>query len=315
MLRLGLGPTILLVVVAISVLVAVAENAPALLLLVPLVVAAALAWLLYKLPRSAVLQMGDHAKWGPGSGSFSISLNLGRSGKVFSGPKTSTEISSTVSQGLATLSDQSPVTRISIEASVQDARSLQELPNLLREALDGLEQSGCVATPEATGPGALSSTAASDDGRARASIAISHEDAVKAVSSQAEIEPALPAPPADELTEKPGDSGAPRPVAPGKVSSARTAAHLRIIEGRPLGEEFALDHATTRIGRSVACEVALDDETVSYEHARIVQQDDGWLLQDLMGTHLNGQILKEQRVLKGGDTITIGRTRLRFEVT
>jgi hypothetical protein len=312
--RLGLGP-ILIVAVAISVFVAILDNAPALLLLVPLIVAAALAWLVHKLSNSAVLRGTDGLKWGAGSGNFSISLNFGRGGNVVSDLQTLRETGRAVSDELAALSDKGPVTRISIDATVQDARSLQELPGLLREALDGLEQSGCVATPEATGPGALSSTAASDDGRARASIAISHEDAVKAVSSQAEIEPALPAPPADELTEKPGDSGAPRPVAPGKVSSARTAAHLRIIEGRPLGEEFALDHATTRIGRSVACEVALDDETVSYEHARIVQQDDGWLLQDLMGTHLNGQILKEQRVLKGGDTITIGRTRLRFEVT
>jgi predicted nucleic acid-binding Zn-ribbon protein len=74
----------------------------------------------------------------------------------------------------------------------------------------------------------------------------------------------------------------------------------------------ALAREWTRIGRSLAADVRLDDPTVSRRHALIVRDPKGVRLLD--DRSLNGVFVNDarvdSRVLKDGDEIIIGRYRL-----
>jgi hypothetical protein len=76
---------------------------------------------------------------------------------------------------------------------------------------------------------------------------------------------------------------------------------------------FPIDHGWTRIGRSIAADVRLDDPSVSRRHALIVseQPDSLRVLDDrsLNGVFLNGELVEWGR-LEDGDELTIGRYRL-----
>jgi pSer/pThr/pTyr-binding forkhead associated (FHA) protein len=76
---------------------------------------------------------------------------------------------------------------------------------------------------------------------------------------------------------------------------------------------FELEDGWTRIGRSVAADIRLDDPTVSRRHALIVSEGDKPLrvLDDrsLNGLYVNGESVDWGR-LSDGDEITIGRYRL-----
>ncbi len=76
---------------------------------------------------------------------------------------------------------------------------------------------------------------------------------------------------------------------------------------------FPLEEGWTRIGRSVAADVRLDDPSVSRRHALIVSEtgEDLRVLDDrsLNGVFLNGELV-EWGSLADGDELTIGRYRL-----
>ncbi len=65
---------------------------------------------------------------------------------------------------------------------------------------------------------------------------------------------------------------------------ARTAA-LICISGRSIGQMFLLTKDETSIGRAPECDVFLDDEGVSRQHAKVIRQDDQLLLIDLGSTN------------------------------
>jgi pSer/pThr/pTyr-binding forkhead associated (FHA) protein len=70
----------------------------------------------------------------------------------------------------------------------------------------------------------------------------------------------------------------------------------------------------TRIGRSLAADVRLDDPTISRRHALIVRGPDGARVLDdrsLNGVFVNGERV-EWRALADGDEIVVGRYRLHF---
>ena len=72
----------------------------------------------------------------------------------------------------------------------------------------------------------------------------------------------------------------------------------------------------TRIGRSLAADVRLDDPTISRRHALVVRGPDGLRVLDdrsLNGVFVNGERV-EWRTLTDGDEVTVGRYRLRFLV-
>jgi pSer/pThr/pTyr-binding forkhead associated (FHA) protein len=74
----------------------------------------------------------------------------------------------------------------------------------------------------------------------------------------------------------------------------------------------ALTREWTRIGRSLAADIRLDDPTVSRRHALIVRHPKGVRLLDdrsLNGVYVNDARV-ESRILKDGDQVIIGRYRL-----
>jgi hypothetical protein len=90
---------------------------------------------------------------------------------------------------------------------------------------------------------------------------------------------------------------------------------LMLLDGPVHGQQFALTKAVTEVGRSIACQITVDDDRVAYKNTRIVQQDGRWLAEDAAGssgTYVNRERLAGQRELRDGDTLTIGKTRPRF---
>ena len=68
------------------------------------------------------------------------------------------------------------------------------------------------------------------------------------------------------------------------------------------------------IGRSPHSDLFLDDVTVSRHHARIVRDEDGFLVEDLNslnGTYVNRKRI-ERHVLTNGDELQIGKFKLAF---
>jgi hypothetical protein len=108
------------------------------------------------------------------------------------------------------------------------------------------------------------------------------------------------------------------PQAPSWLAEARAdlPAGSRHLACRDDGDEmlaFAVKQGWTRIGRSVAADIQLDDPSVSRRHALIVSEPGESLriLDDrsLNGVFVNGDLVEWGR-LGDGDELTIGRYRL-----
>lgn len=72
--------------------------------------------------------------------------------------------------------------------------------------------------------------------------------------------------------------------------------------------DIPLKAGVTIMGRRPDCDVRIPLGTVSRKHCRIVQKDEGFVLQDLgsaNGTYLNSQRIIED-VVNAGDTISVG---------
>src|SRR3954470_10331697 len=92
---------------------------------------------------------------------------------------------------------------------------------------------------------------------------------------------------------------------PGQYLVFEEAGNTRVVELR--GD-------WTRIGRSLAADVRLDDPTISRRHALIVRGPDGLRVMDdrsLNGVFVNGERV-EWQTLKSDDEIVVGRYRLHF---
>lgn len=107
-------------------------------------------------------------------------------------------------------------------------------------------------------------------------------------------------------------------IAPGAaptVSDAGTGPRLVATQGPYLGSIYALEAATS-IGREEPNTIVFQqDSTVSRKHARITGANGEFTIADegsSNGTFVNGVKITEQ-VLRPGDEIQIGATRLRFE--
>ena len=133
----------------------------------------------------------------------------------------------------------------------------------------------------------------------------------------------------DLPTEMVRPGNAPSPASPGPVSSAKTEilggpppsfAWLVVREGPRAGQIFRLNTEGTSIGRDAQCDVILDDDAVSRQHAklRVEKNSDGepqFFVYDLATA--NGTRVNEQQIVKqpltDGDLIEIGRTKLIFK--
>ncbi len=89
---------------------------------------------------------------------------------------------------------------------------------------------------------------------------------------------------------------------------------LLVHHGPNTGARFLLDVDLTTSGRSVSCDIFLDDVTVSREHAHFVRAGTEFLVRDagsLNGTYVNRERVAETQ-LHEGDEVQIGKYRLTF---
>jgi pSer/pThr/pTyr-binding forkhead associated (FHA) protein len=82
------------------------------------------------------------------------------------------------------------------------------------------------------------------------------------------------------------------------------------------GKRLVLSGERMTLGRSRDCDLVLDDPNVSRRHAELRITDEGWTIADLGST--NGIKVGGRRVAKArlspGDEVTVGLTRLSFEL-
>lgn len=92
-------------------------------------------------------------------------------------------------------------------------------------------------------------------------------------------------------------------------------AFLRVVLGPQKGREYPLSGAETIVGRHPACQIVIDIGAVSRQHARIVQQSDGFWAEDLQSR--NGTLINDHRIttrtrLESGDELKICDVAFQF---
>jgi len=83
----------------------------------------------------------------------------------------------------------------------------------------------------------------------------------------------------------------------------------------PDGSQRLFSTQEVLIGRDPACEITLDDPTVSNKHARLSYHHRQWWLEDLKstnGTFLNGEPVSTPLVVTGGDVVCCGQVELKL---
>jgi len=104
-----------------------------------------------------------------------------------------------------------------------------------------------------------------------------------------------------------------------KLQGTSLAAHnipplsLTIIRGGMAPQVRNFVRAEVTIGRNPACELPLEDDTISARHARLSYHHNQWWLEDLSstnGTLLNEEMLTLPTVVISGDEFCCGDTRI-----
>jgi pSer/pThr/pTyr-binding forkhead associated (FHA) protein len=103
-----------------------------------------------------------------------------------------------------------------------------------------------------------------------------------------------------------------------ETSGRRTPAiRLQVHAGAGPSRSHDLSQREILVGRDPACQLHLDDETISARHARLRYHHGHWWIEDLgstNGTRLNGQLLTTPTVLTSGDEIGCGQILLSVEL-
>lgn len=89
---------------------------------------------------------------------------------------------------------------------------------------------------------------------------------------------------------------------------------LIVIYGEELGRKYNLSQSEMLIGRSARCDVQIDQEAISRQHAKLEPNFGNIVLSDLgstNGTYVNNDLI-DQVPLNDGDLIKIGRTIFKY---
>lgn len=92
-------------------------------------------------------------------------------------------------------------------------------------------------------------------------------------------------------------------------------AKITVMFGSNTEAEYTLEKNESKIGRSMDCDIVVDNLGVSRHHCTIVKDGDGWALVDggsNNGTFINGQKVS-RHVLKTGDKIVLGKHSLIYD--
>jgi hypothetical protein len=134
--------------------------------------------------------------------------------------------------------------------------------------------------------------------------------------------PVKPAPPVPPREPSPVDNperrttimAAPIEDLPGK-GKGKIIGWLITYSKNQNGVDFRLYAGFNRIGAHPACDIVVDDDTVSGSHALIVYRDGRCMIKDELsrnGTYLNGVDVTESKPLQNYDQIRVGNTTLTF---
>lgn len=103
------------------------------------------------------------------------------------------------------------------------------------------------------------------------------------------------------------------------AAAAPERVHLTVQATDGRVRDVVLEKSSISIGASSENALVLEDKSVSRVHARIIRNDDRWVLVDNRSTNgvfLNGKRIGSDEVpLNDGDEILIGRTKIRFNET
>jgi hypothetical protein len=83
------------------------------------------------------------------------------------------------------------------------------------------------------------------------------------------------------------------------------------------GRRVVVGSSGATIGRSRQCDLMVEDPNVSRTHAEVRPRGGSWVLTDMgstNGTRLNGRRIDGSEVLKPGDEIELGTSRITFEL-
>jgi two-component system cell cycle response regulator len=101
----------------------------------------------------------------------------------------------------------------------------------------------------------------------------------------------------------------------GESAAGERQGTLCVLVGAEMGAAFALAASSTIIGRTPEAEITLEDDGISRRHARIVQCNGHYELEDLgstNGTYVGGNRVQGRARLEDGARIQLGNTLLRF---
>jgi pSer/pThr/pTyr-binding forkhead associated (FHA) protein len=104
----------------------------------------------------------------------------------------------------------------------------------------------------------------------------------------------------------------------GQLFAARQPTPLIITS---LADSLALTRRFSKpeiiLGRELACDLQLDDQTVSLRHARLSYRQNQWWLEDMAstnGTYLNGEVVTAPVVITQGDELRLGQVGLKISI-
>lgn len=101
-------------------------------------------------------------------------------------------------------------------------------------------------------------------------------------------------------------------------SLARQLAHITLfVQAEPEASRHQFAQAEVLIGRDPLCDLAINDSTVSSQHARLSFHHNQWWVDDLRsknGTLLNDEQVEEAVVLTNNDRIRCGAVTLQVKI-
>ncbi|HEY4280261.1 MAG TPA: DUF3662 and FHA domain-containing protein [Conexibacter sp.] len=109
-------------------------------------------------------------------------------------------------------------------------------------------------------------------------------------------------------------SAAERLQEPLEERARQRAATALLVAG---GKRMVVGAGGATIGRSRDCDIVLNDGNVSRQHAEVRPRGDGWMIADLGSTNgvtVNGSRIEQAQLLRAGDRIEVGTTRMTFEL-